>query len=197
MWIHFGENFIDIWGGADFGPYSSQSFNLSIASKKVWHQSSILWWPGRPKCKSGGQRDHQLNWGWRLEILDNFPSEREKYWTWRLIKSLKEYLFLLVYLVSLATNFVLLWPLEFEFGHQIFEVGGQLPTKIKIPLWGLWHAFVTYTWGRIYLISNIKILSFFRSTLSIDPQRKVNLTIMAPLHWPCRVSRRNSCGQRG
>jgi hypothetical protein len=24
--IHFGENFIDIWGGADFGPYSSQSF---------------------------------------------------------------------------------------------------------------------------------------------------------------------------
>jgi hypothetical protein len=110
---------------------------------------------------------------------------------------LKEYLFLLVYLVSLATNFVLLWPLEFEFGHQIFEVGGQLPTKIKIPLWGLWHAFVTYTWGRIYLISNIKILSFFRSTLSIDPQRKVNLTIMAPLHWPCRVSRRNSCGQRG
>ena len=26
MWIHFGENFIDIWGGADFGPYSSQSF---------------------------------------------------------------------------------------------------------------------------------------------------------------------------
>jgi hypothetical protein len=26
LWIHFGENFIDIWGGADFGPYSSQSF---------------------------------------------------------------------------------------------------------------------------------------------------------------------------
>jgi hypothetical protein len=26
-WIHFGENFIDIWGGVDFGPYSSQSFN--------------------------------------------------------------------------------------------------------------------------------------------------------------------------
>ena len=27
LWIHFGENFIDIWGGADFGPYSSQSFH--------------------------------------------------------------------------------------------------------------------------------------------------------------------------
>jgi hypothetical protein len=26
LWIHFGENFIDIWGGADFDPYSSQSF---------------------------------------------------------------------------------------------------------------------------------------------------------------------------
>jgi hypothetical protein len=26
LWIYFGENFIDIWGGADFGPYSSQSF---------------------------------------------------------------------------------------------------------------------------------------------------------------------------
>ena len=93
--------------------------------------------------------------------------------------------------------FFLLWPLKFEFGHQIFEVGGQLPTKIKIPLWGQWHAFVTYTWERIYLISNIKILSYFRSTLSIGPQRKVNLRIMAPLRWPYRVSRRNSCGQRG
>jgi hypothetical protein len=93
--------------------------------------------------------------------------------------------------------FFLLWPLKFEFGHQIFEVGGQLPTKIKIPLWGQWHAFVTYTWERIYLISNIKILSYFRSTLSIGPQRKVNLPIMAPLRWPYRVSRRNSCGQRG
>ena len=29
LWIHFGENFIDIWGGADFGPYSSQSFSPS------------------------------------------------------------------------------------------------------------------------------------------------------------------------
>jgi hypothetical protein len=26
LWINFGENVIDIWGGADFGPYSSQSF---------------------------------------------------------------------------------------------------------------------------------------------------------------------------
>jgi hypothetical protein len=26
LWTHFGENFIDIWGGADFGPSSSQSF---------------------------------------------------------------------------------------------------------------------------------------------------------------------------
>jgi len=36
--------------------------------------------------------------------------------------------------VSLATNFFLLWPLKFEFGHQIFGVGGQEATKIKIPL---------------------------------------------------------------
>jgi hypothetical protein len=154
----------------------------------AWATKFCFW---RPKCKSGGQRDHQHNWGWRLEILNNFPSEREKYWTWRLIKSLKEYLFLLVYLVSLATNFVLLWPPDF------WSWWLKLPTKIKIPLWGLWHAFVTYSWGRIYLISNKKILSFFRSTLSIDLQRKVNLPIMAPLHWPYRVSKRNSCGQRG
>jgi hypothetical protein len=26
--IHFGENFIDIWGGADFGPFSSQSLPI-------------------------------------------------------------------------------------------------------------------------------------------------------------------------
>ena len=26
LWIHLGENFIDIWDGADFGPYSWQSF---------------------------------------------------------------------------------------------------------------------------------------------------------------------------
>jgi IS4 transposase len=81
-----------------------------------------------------------------------FP-ERVKYWTFNiktglqnrtlnlktetLIKSLKEYLFLLFYLVSLATNFFLLWPLKFEFGHQNFGVGDQLATKIKIPLWGL------------------------------------------------------------
>jgi hypothetical protein len=50
------------------------------------------------------------------------------------IKSLKEYLFLLFYHVFLATNFSFLWPLKFEFGHQIFGVGGQLATKIKIPL---------------------------------------------------------------
>jgi hypothetical protein len=30
LWIHFGENFIDIWGGADFGPYSSQSFEIAF-----------------------------------------------------------------------------------------------------------------------------------------------------------------------
>jgi hypothetical protein len=30
LWIHFKENVIDIWGGADFGPYSSQSFNKII-----------------------------------------------------------------------------------------------------------------------------------------------------------------------
>jgi hypothetical protein len=36
--------------------------------------------------------------------------------------------------VYLATNFVLLWPLKFELGRQIFGVGGQLVTKIKIPL---------------------------------------------------------------
>jgi hypothetical protein len=34
----------------------------------------------------------------------------------------------------LATNFSFLWPLTFEFGHQIFGVGGQLATKIKILL---------------------------------------------------------------
>jgi hypothetical protein len=28
----------------------------------------------------------------------------------------------------LATNFSFLWPLKFEFGHQIFGVGGQLST---------------------------------------------------------------------
>jgi hypothetical protein len=38
---------------------------------------------------------------------------------------LKEYLFLIVYLVSLATNFVLLWPLEFEFGHPDLHFGRQ------------------------------------------------------------------------
>jgi hypothetical protein len=38
-------------------------------------------------------------------------------------ESLKEYLFLLIYLVSLATNFFLLWPLKFEVGHMIFGVG--------------------------------------------------------------------------
>ena len=127
----------------------------------AWETKFCFWWPKR---KSGGQRDHQHNWGWWPEILDNFPSKRAKYWTWRL-KSLKEYLFLLFYL--------------------------------KIPLWGLQHIWVTYTWGRIYLISNINILSFFRSTQSIGPQRKVNLPIMVPLRWPYRVSRRNSCGQRG
>jgi hypothetical protein len=30
--------------------------------------------------------------------------------------------------------FLLLWLLKFEFGHQIFGVGGQLATEIKIPL---------------------------------------------------------------
>jgi hypothetical protein len=34
LWIHFGENFIDIWGEADFGPYSSQSFLTNV---KLFH----------------------------------------------------------------------------------------------------------------------------------------------------------------
>jgi hypothetical protein len=34
LWTHFGENFIDIWGGADFGPYSSQSFGKNFFFKK-------------------------------------------------------------------------------------------------------------------------------------------------------------------
>jgi hypothetical protein len=45
-----------------------------------------------------------------------------------------EFLVALFYLVSLATIFFLLWPLKFEFGHQIFGAGGQLVTNIKIPL---------------------------------------------------------------
>jgi hypothetical protein len=28
LWTHFGENVIDIWVGADFDPYSSQSFQM-------------------------------------------------------------------------------------------------------------------------------------------------------------------------
>ena len=32
----------------------------------------------------------------------------------------------------------LLWPLKFELGHHIFGVDGQLATKFKIPLWGLY-----------------------------------------------------------
>jgi hypothetical protein len=36
LWIHFGENVIDIWGVVDFCPYSSQSF---IKCKTVW----IVW----------------------------------------------------------------------------------------------------------------------------------------------------------
>jgi len=52
----------------------------SILSTKMvaWATKFHLW---RPKFKSGGQHDHQHNWGWRPEILDNFPSERGKYWT--------------------------------------------------------------------------------------------------------------------
>jgi hypothetical protein len=40
LWIHFGENFIDIWGGVDFGPYSSQSFNTE-PSIGASHQRSV------------------------------------------------------------------------------------------------------------------------------------------------------------
>ena len=47
----------------------------SIFSTKMvnWATKFLFW---RPKFKSGGQHDHQhtCNWGWRPEILDNFPS---------------------------------------------------------------------------------------------------------------------------
>ena len=36
MWIHLGENFIDIWGGADFGPYSSQSFQFVLLNYDIF-----------------------------------------------------------------------------------------------------------------------------------------------------------------
>jgi hypothetical protein len=35
LWIHFGENVIDIWGGADFDPYSSQSFAKKKQKKNI------------------------------------------------------------------------------------------------------------------------------------------------------------------
>jgi hypothetical protein len=35
----FGENFIDMWGGSDFGPYSSQSFGGMV---RWWSPSKIV-----------------------------------------------------------------------------------------------------------------------------------------------------------
>jgi hypothetical protein len=53
LWIHFGENFIDIWGGADFGPYSSQSFD-----------DPELNGPGQKVCQPFSFSDLDL-WPWK------------------------------------------------------------------------------------------------------------------------------------
>jgi hypothetical protein len=43
----------------------------------------LKWWPGRPNFKSGGQGDHQRNWGCRPEIFQsnfqyqNWPTEKD------------------------------------------------------------------------------------------------------------------------
>ena len=53
LWIHFGENFIDIWGWTDFGPYSSQSlfardFEAGIKGRVLGDFSGLF----RDECKS-------------------------------------------------------------------------------------------------------------------------------------------------
>ena len=87
---------------------------------------------------------------WRM-IQQNlgFP-ERGKYWTFNIKTGLqkrtlnlnwlnhwKNVCFLILLVFNFGYQFLLLWPLKYELGHQIFGVGGQLTTKIKIPLWGL------------------------------------------------------------
>jgi hypothetical protein len=107
-------------------------FNLSIANKKMWHQGSIL----STKMVAWATKfcfgDQNVNLVASVTTSIIEVGDR-KFWI-IFHQREKEYLFLLVYLVSLATNCFLLWPLKFEFGHQIFDVDGQLPTKIKIPL---------------------------------------------------------------
>ena len=50
LWIHLGENIIDIWGGTDFGPYSSQSFgHKSITLSK--HFTLIFSFKGQSTIK--------------------------------------------------------------------------------------------------------------------------------------------------
>ena len=125
---------------------------------------------GRPKLKSGGQCDHQRNWGWQPEILDKFPSERGRYLTFNiitglqkrtlnlktLIKSLKEYSFLLFLPCIFGYQFF------FYFGHQIFGAGGQLVTNIKIPLKNTFlNVLCKYTNGRNIAIYNLYIYVYF------------------------------------
>ena len=77
----------------------------SILSTKMmdWATKFRFLWP---KFKSGGQH----NWGWRLDILDNFPSERGKYWTWRII----ERIFVFTCLPCIfGYQFFLPWPQDF------------------------------------------------------------------------------------
>jgi hypothetical protein len=89
----------------------------------------LKWWPGRPNFVFGDQNVNLV-----ASVTTSIIEVGDRKFWIIFHQREKEYLFLLVYLVSLATNCFLLWPLKFEFGHQIFEVAGQLPTKIKIPL---------------------------------------------------------------
>jgi hypothetical protein len=43
LWIHFGENFIDIWGEAYFGPYSSQSFQKQTYLQSINLTYCAMW----------------------------------------------------------------------------------------------------------------------------------------------------------
>jgi hypothetical protein len=99
-----------------------------------------------------------------IELSISKLAYRRGHWTWRLwLNHWKNICFYSFTLYLSLPFYFLLWPLKFEFGHQIFVVGGALATKIKIPLLGLLKKICVGDLIWPYLISCLVNLVFFFS----------------------------------